>query len=342
MKKYITNENAKKEFLAKSKEQQELINKTLFVFDCLGIPLSGLGVRRLEKMALSFLAVIDVTKAEQWQNLKDLDTPRSMKTREIIQWINKNFNENISSGSYDDIRRKDLRLLALAGIVVSTIPEAATNDSRRGYALNPIFSALLKVAETDAWEGELSKVLKETVKLKDELNAKRNLEKIPLTLPQGLQLTLTQGKHNDLQKAIIEEFLPIYGCNSEVLYIGDTANKLLFLDEAKLKSLNFFELNHDELPDVISYSQDKNWLYLIEAVHSSGPVSPTRLIELKRLTKDCTAEVVYVTAFLDRETFRKYISDIAWETEVWIADNPEHLVHFNGHKFLGPYKDEKH
>ncbi|MGI8419957.1 MAG: BsuBI/PstI family type II restriction endonuclease [Candidatus Levyibacteriota bacterium] len=162
--------------------------------------------------------------------------------------------------------------------------------------------------------------------------------KIPLTLPQGLELTLTQGKHNDLQKAIIEGFLPIYGYNSDVLYVGDTANKLLYLDEERLKALNFFELNHDELPDVITYSQEKNWLYLIEAVHSSGPISPSRLVELKRLTKDCAAEIVYVTAFLDRETFRKYIADIAWETEVWIADNPEHLVHFNGHKFLGPYK----
>ncbi|MBS1775349.1 MAG: hypothetical protein JSS64_03610, partial [Bacteroidetes bacterium] len=23
--------------------------------------------------------------------------------------------------------------------------------------------------------------------------------------------------------------------------------------------------------------------------------------------------------------------------EVWIADNPDHLIHFNGHKFLGAY-----
>jgi adenine-specific DNA-methyltransferase len=44
-----------------------------------------------------------------------------------------------------------------------------------------------------------------------------------------------------------------------------------------------------------------------------------------------------VTAFPDRVTFRKFAKDIAWETEVWIADNPDHMIHFNGDKFLGPY-----
>ena len=338
MKNYITPDSASKEFLSKNSKQKELINTALYVIESLGIPFTGLGSRRLEKMALSFLAVIDVTNAEQWVNVKDLTTPRSMKTREIIQWINENFNEQISSGSYDDIRRKDLRFLVLAGIIVSTFPKAATNDSRRGYALNPMFTDLLKSTGTKKWEEELKKVLRNTTKLKDELEAKRNLEKIPLTLPQGLQLTLTQGEHNVLQKAIVEGFLSLYGYGSEVLYIGDTANKLLYIDEKKLKEFNFFELNHDELPDVIAYSREKNWLYLIEAVHSSGPISPSRLIELKRLTKSCPTDIIYVTAFLDRDTFRKFMADIAWETEVWIANNAEHLIHFNGHKFLSPYK----
>lgn len=131
MKHYITSDNSTKEFLGKDVNQQVLINTALFVIESLGIPFTGLGPRRLEKMALSFLAVIDVANANQWNEAKDLNTPRSMKTREIIQWINDHFNEVISSGSYDDIRRKALRLLVLAGIVVSTIPDAATNDSRR-------------------------------------------------------------------------------------------------------------------------------------------------------------------------------------------------------------------
>ena len=142
-----------------------------------------------------------------------------------------------------------------------------------------------------------------------------------------------------MQKAIIEDFLPRYGQGCVVLYIGDTSNKMLHIETQKLEHLKFFELSHDELPDIIAYDEKRNWLYLIEAVHSSGAISEVRMLELKRLTATCTAEIVYVTAFLTKTEFRKWVADIAWESEVWIAENPDHLIHFNGDKFLGPYKN---
>ncbi|MDR1581974.1 MAG: hypothetical protein LBS55_01740 [Prevotellaceae bacterium] len=169
------------------------------------------------------------------------------------------------------------------------------------------------------------------------LARKRNLDKIPVKLPSNKPLELSLGEHNVLQKAIIEEFLPRFDSDCEVLYIGDTSNKILHIEEAELNKLNFFELSHDELPDIIAYSKKNNWLYLIEAVHSSGAMSETRVLELKKLLKNCKAELIFVTSFLTRAEFRKWVSDIAWETEVWIADNPDHLIHFNGHKFLGAY-----
>lgn len=148
---------------------------------------------------------------------------------------------------------------------------------------------------------------------------------------------LSLGAHNVLQKEIIEKFLPNFGSDCKVLYIGDTSNKMLHIEETALKQLNFFKLSHEELPDIIAFSKKNNWLYLIEAVHSSGPMSEIRVLELKKLLKDCKAELIFVTAFLTRADFRKWTMDIAWETEVWIADNPSHLIHFNGHKFLGSY-----
>jgi type II restriction enzyme len=144
-----------------------------------------------------------------------------------------------------------------------------------------------------------------------------------------------------LQKKIIEEFLPRFGVGCLVLYIGDTANKLLYIDEETLKRLNFFKLSHDELPDIIAYDKVNNWLYLIEAVYSSGPMSEIRVHELRKLLKDCKAKLIFITAFLKRDDFRKWSTEIAWETEVWIADNPDHLIHFNGSKYLGPYNDDK-
>ena len=141
-----------------------------------------------------------------------------------------------------------------------------------------------------------------------------------------------------VKQAVIEEFLPRYGYGAEVLYVGDAARKFLVRDEARLRELDFFELAHGELPDIVAYSTQRRWLYLIEAVHSSGPVSPIRHLELARLTERCRADIVYVTAFLNRETFRKFAADISWETEVWIADAPDHLVHFNGDSFIGPHR----
>ena len=140
-----------------------------------------------------------------------------------------------------------------------------------------------------------------------------------------------------LQKAIIEEFLPRFGNGCEVLYIGDTANKTLHLEEAKLQKLNFFELSHDKLPDIVAYNKTDNWIFLIEAVHSSGTMSKTRVMVLNQMLEKCNAAPIFVTAFLTMDDFKKWIFDIAWETEVWIADNPDHLIHFNGYKFLGPY-----
>ncbi len=66
-------------------------------------------------------------------------------------------------------------------------------------------------------------------------------------------------------------------------------------------------------------------------------MNEVRVLELKRLTKNCTAKIIFVTAFLTKTEFRKWMADVAWETEVWIADSPDHLIHFDGEKYLSPY-----
>jgi hypothetical protein len=313
----------------------QLLEEAITILSSVGIPISDKTERSLERMAMAFLAVAGVTK--QWTEASD---KRFLKTREVINFINQHFEENISSGSYDDIRRKDLKLLVVAGLILNSSdkPDAATNDPTRGYSLNSDFKNLIQSFSTKDWQDNLNQFMADKKSLEEILQRKRMIDKVPINLPNGKLLELSLGKHNDLQKSIIEEFLPRYGQGCEVLYLGDTANKMLYIEEEKLKSLNFFELSHDELPDIIAYDPKRNWLYLIEAVHSSGSISEIRMLELKRLTKDCTADIVYVTAFLTKTEFRKWVTDIAWETEVWIAENPDHLIHFNGDKFLGPYK----
>jgi hypothetical protein len=335
MKQYI-NPDKSKTFKAKSKITQRLINEVLYILESFGIPVNSTP-RRLERMAIAFLACGDIKKISDFQNVKDLDCGYSLKTRDIIKYVNKHFKESISSGSYDDIRRKDLKLLTIAEIILQSNPNSNTNDSTRGYSVNPIYADLIRQYGIVDWQKKVSEALQNIEPLSRILKRQRKIQKVNVTLPSGGKLTFSTGKHNDLQKAIIEDFLPRYGYGAEVLYVGDTSDKYLHLEKEKLEKLNFFELSHDELPDVIAFSKTKNWLYLIEAAHTSGPISETRLLRLKKLTKDCKADIVYVTAVLDRTKFRQFMKDIAWETEVWIADNPDHLIHFNGDKFLGPY-----
>ncbi len=292
-------------------------------------------------MAMAFLAVAGVTRS--WREAKGQNEHRHLKTREIIRFINDNYEENISSGSYDDVRRKHLKLLVLADLVLNSAdnPSAAQNDPTRGYTISADFKSLLMYYNTEEWDIKLKLFIKNRPSLQEILKRKRDLPKVRVTLPGGHILDFSQGGHNQLQREIIEEFLPRYGYGCEVLYVGDAADKYLIRQDDKLKELGFFELTHDSLPDIVAYNAEKNWLYLIEAFYTSGPMSEERILELQKALKDCKADLIFVTAFTSKKDFRQSVADIGWESEVWTADNPDHLVHFNGGKFLGPHKTNK-
>lgn len=316
----------------------ELIFSLLDILEKAGIPLAGKTDRRLERMAEACLAVggIRTSLAEA----ASADEGVFLKTRDIISFMNQHYGEEISPGSYDDIRRKDLILPVEAGLVLnsSAIGKQATNNPTRGYALSPHFARLLKAYGQPVWDEEWERFQSETKRLRDELERKRQLERIPVRLPSGEALALSAGEHNELQRQIIESFLPLFGFGAQVLYVGDTTDKFLYRADDALQRLGFFTLEHDELPDVVAYSEGKNLLYLVEAVHSAGPMDEIRVRRLKRQLAGCRAGIVFVTAFLTRKEFRRWAADIAWETEVWIADSPEHLIHFNGYKFLEIHK----
>jgi len=188
MKKYITKST-------KSLQNQKIINEALDILKRVGIPLSEKKERSLERMAMCFLAVANVTT--DWKQAK-CDT--NLRTRDVIPFINEHFGEDISSGSYDDIRRKDLKLPVLAEIIVNTGTGkgSATNDPTRGYALHPDFHKLILTYGTKQWKERLSTFCKNRPKLGDILDSKRELAKIPVILPDGVLLKLSQGKHNVL------------------------------------------------------------------------------------------------------------------------------------------------
>jgi len=142
-----------------------------------------------------------------------------------------------------------------------------------------------------------------------------------------------------LIKAVIEHFCPAFAPGGVVIYIGDTENKFVHLETAGLAALGVTLNSAAKIPDVIVHYTAKNWLLLIEAVTSAGPVDGKRRKELKDLFVGCKAGLVFVTAFENRRTMQSFVSHIAWESEVWIAEDPDHMIHFNGDRFLGPYPD---
>jgi BsuBI/PstI restriction endonuclease domain/BsuBI/PstI restriction endonuclease HTH domain len=326
--------------MAAKKSIEALVDQALQILEALGVPLDALTARRRVKMAKAFLAIAGLKPGMPWRDAQDNDDKRQLLSRQIIAFMNAYLGESIADSSYDDIRRKDLALPEQALIVLKSAknPDANTNDGTRGFALNPAAAKAIRAFGTPQWGKSVDHFLAGRKTLAQELRRDRDLARIPVQIKNGVSLAFSPGNHNVLQKHIIENFLTIFGFGAEVLYVGDTANKSLFLDQAGLAAIKFFELSHDKLPDVVAYSRRKNWLYLIEAVTTANPITELRRKTLKALTQDCTADVIFITAFPDRATYRKFAKDIAWETEVWIADAPEHMIHLNGDKFLGPYK----
>lgn len=318
----------------KTKGIEKLIGRMLAVLEQTGIPVENEPPRTRRRIAEAALAVAGISKS--FAEAKSADDGRFLTTRQIIAYENEVLHGHYSPGSYDDVRRRHLILLTTAGHVVnsSSFESQSTNNPTRGYAISPAFATLLRSVGSVEWDAALAEFMGRRESLRAELERKREMEKIPVVLPSGVEVKLTSGEHNALQRDIIQEFLPRFGFGAEVLYLGDSVDRFLVRDTARLSALGFFVVEHDELPDVIAYSADKNLLFLIEAVHSSGEMTELRVRKLKGKLATCKPSVVFVSAFASRTAFRKFSANLAWESEAWIADNPDHMIHFNGWKFL--------
>ncbi len=210
-----------------------------------------------------------------------------------------------------------------------------TNSPNYRYRLTEETLRLISQIQTQELEKSISRFLEYHEKLIDIYASKKKMTMMPVRI-NGADFSFSAGKHNELQKAIIEEFAPRFAPNAECLYVGDTIKKDLVKNVRKLETLGFEITLHDKMPDVVLYREDKNWIYFIESVTSVGPMDPKRILEIEDMTKDVIARKIFVTAFLDFKTYKKFSETLAWETEVWIAEMPEHMIHLNGDKFLGP------
>lgn len=324
-------------------EAAEKIEQALNIIKSAGVPVRKMPPRRRERVALALLASAHLRPGDSWkmaQSFFDDSGVKPLTTREIIKHWNAHYGQSVADSSYDDVRRKDLAFLVEAGLVVKSAADAAAdvNNSTRGYAVSGYALPLLRQYGSKEWEKELKKFRAKAGDLRDRLSKSREFNMVPVTLPDGREFSLSPGPHNKIQKAVVEEFLPRFSKGAGVLYIGDTEKKMLHMDESAIASLGLQGFARGTLPDILAYEPERNWLFLVEAVHSSNPIDDLRHLNLRRLMQSCTAGCVYVTAFNSIADFARFSKQIAWETEVWIADDPDHMIHFNGDRFLGPHE----
>ncbi len=256
-----------------------------------------------------------------------------IRIHDIIQFVNTFYGMSYAENSRETFRKQALHRFRTAALMEDN--GKATNSPNYRYRLTEEIIKILRTMETPAGKESIKRFLYYHEKLIDLYASKKKMTMMPVNI-NGESFKFSTGKHNELQKAIIEEFAPRFAPNSECLYVGDTIEKDLVKNVEKLKELGFEITLHDKMPDVVLYREDKNWIYFVESVTSVGPMDPKRILEITEMTKDVTAGKIFVTAFLDFKTYKKFAEELAWETEVWIAEMPEHMIHLNGDRFMGP------
>jgi hypothetical protein len=256
-----------------------------------------------------------------------------IRIHDIIQFVNTFYDMSYAENSRETFRKQALHRFRTAALIEDN--GKATNSPNYRYRLTEETVEMLRTMGTPAWKTSVKRFLYYHEKLIDLYASKKKMTIMPVNI-NGESFKFSTGKHNELQKAIIEEFAPRFAPNSECLYVGDTIEKDLVKNVEKLKELGFEITLHDKMPDIVLYRKDKDWIYFVESVTSVGPMDPNRILEITEMTKDVTAGKIFVTAFLDFKTYKKFAEDLAWETEVWIAEMPEHMIHLNGDRFMGP------
>jgi adenine-specific DNA-methyltransferase len=311
------------------------IDDALRILKLMGVPKA----QQNDRSALTLLAVLNVTEDTPWENSSE----RPIIIHDIMGFIKENYEIPYAENSRETFRRQTLHQFEQAGIIIRNRddPTLATNSPKNNYTITPEALSVIRAFKTKRFDAELSHFTENHGKLIEKYAGKKREHNLTFTLNDEI-MTLTAGAHNELQIAIIRDLYPRFLPGAELLYLGDAANKMLKINEKLATELHFPITQHDKLPDIVFYDRTKNVLFLIEAVTSHGPMSPKRVLELKELLSKIGIKQIYISAFPTRKEFKKYFDDeIAWETEVWLAEEPDHMIHLNGPKFLFVLDDDK-
>lgn len=289
-------------------------------------------------MRYTLLALLDIRDDSTWD---EATNKKLMRLHDIFGYLQSTFDKKYAENSRETLRKRVIKVFEQAHIALRNTDDLSrpTTSGKTNYKISNEALTVIQSYGTTDYSIQLKGFKNNFVTLAEQYAKKRDLHKIPLIINKK-EFSLSSGSHNQLQVDIINEFAPRFAHGAKLLYIGDTADKYIYVDTKILESIGIPISEDDklQLPDVVLYDAEKNWLYLVEAVTTHGPIDQKRINDLENMFQYCPAYKIYVTAFPDRATFRKYAVDIAWETEVWLSVNPDHMIHFNGNKFMGPYK----
>lgn len=314
---------------------QQKIDEALAILKALGMPRQ----QQNERSALTLLALLDLKPSDMWSQIKR----PLIGITPIMDYIRDHYGREYAPNTRETIRRQTMHQYVDAGIARYNPddPDRPVNSPHACYQISDESFQVILNYGTEDWQPSLEKYLDEIGSLADKWAMHRQIEMVPVKLSSGMEIKLTPGSHSELIKEIIDEFAPRFSPGAEVIYVGDTGEKVGYFERDRLIDLGVKINLHGKIPDVVLYSKTNNWLLLIESVTSHGPMDAKRHHELAQLFSDAKPGLVFVTAFPDRATMGKYLGVISWETEVWCADAPTHLIHFDGKRFLGPYKSDK-
>lgn len=309
----------------------EKIAEAQAIIQALGLPRG----QQNERSALTLLALLDLRPEGSWQ---DLRRPL-MGITPIMEFCREHYEREYAPNTRETFRRQTMHQFVDAGLALYNPDDPArpVNSPKACYQISPAAFAVIQTYGTGGWETALARYLGERETLADRYAQHRDMQMIPVQIAAGTEIILTPGAHSELIRQVIEEFAPRFAPGSELIYVGDTGDKIGYFQERRLAALGVSVDQHGKMPDVVLYYAAKDWLLLVEAVTSHGPVDAKRHNELVELFADATPGLVYVTAFPNRGVMSGYLGAISWETEVWCADSPTHLIHFDGEQFLGPY-----
>lgn len=298
----------------------------------------GFGSRQQNEVAaFTLLALLDLRPPQSWDQVA---APLRGITP-IIEFIRKEYGLRYAPNTRETIRDEAVKHFVEHGMVIRNPddPKRPPNSGNTVYQVEPHALDLFRKFGSSGWDRKAVTYLSSIKNIRHELERRRQFARIPVKLPSGAKVTLSPGGQNPLIKTIVDEFCHRFVADPIVVYIGDAEDKFLHLDSEYLKQLGVEILPPAKMPDLIVHDRGKNWLLLIEAVTSAGPVDGKRRKELKELFSGCTVGLVFVTGFTSRDAMRGFLNQISWETEVWVAEDPDHLIHFDGVRFLGPYPD---